>query len=625
MIVSFHSWGLTQLIAQESKDTLAVVLNKLSEQDIPTLNTEVNISVNQVRLDEFLRALANDVDLNLSIPTGLDLYVSNNFTKVKAKDVLLFLCREFHLKLTAMGSILKLESNKKKQIGNLAFSVDYKREKDLLSYDLNRVRLRDVTREITRKSGRNIVLAPGLDEQNVSGFVQNMPIHKALQQLTYSNLLQVRKSDELLYIIEHRMNKNSTSGNQRYDEGESQVRSERIQLNLQRGSSVNVFSKDSISVDVDAYPLSTLFQYVAQQLQLKYILLNPLKGNVNIHVKNVTWDDFLYYLFKGGKSIYKCQDGICYVGDRKNLELKSTHLFPMKFRSVSKLKEKLPRDLVRGLEIQEFDELNSLVLQGDADRIKESEKFLKKIDRLVPVVLIDVIIMEVTDTKGLETGIEAGLGEKPVTTKGSVLPGVDMTLGSKSVNNLLDDLKLSKIGKVTPNFYLKLKALETEGKIDLRSTPRLSTLNGHEATLIIGETQYYKEQRNDYFGTQNPQLSSQTTYKPVEAELKVVIKPYVAGDGNVTMEIDVNQSDLTNRISEFAPPGKVTRQFKSMIRIGNQETILLGGLEEKRKSKTVSGVPLLSRIPIIKWFFSSRKQENKKSKLNILIKPTIIG
>ena len=56
-----------------------------------------------------------------------------------------------------------------------------------------------------------------------------------------------------------------------------------------------------------------------------------------------------------------------------------------------------------------------------------------------------------------------------------------------------------------------------------------------------------------------------------------------------------------------------------MIRIGNQETILLGGLEEKRKSKTASGVPFLSRIPVIKWFFSSRTEENKKSKLNILI------
>nr|WP_320120051.1 type II and III secretion system protein [uncultured Marinifilum sp.] len=607
--------------AQAKLDSLQKKLEQLAIEQIPALNTEVNISVNRVRVDEFLRALANDVDLNLSIPNAQEIYVSNNFSKVKAKDVLLFLCSEYNLRIEVMGSIIKLYAPKQTPMLPPPLDISYAKEKSSLSYDLKGARLGEVAKVITQKSGKNLILAPGLDGQIVNGFVADLPVHKALEQLAFSNNLKVKKEDELLYVIESQLSKNNRS---KSNTASNSVRSN-VNLGLRSAAGVQVQSNDSISIDIDNYPVAQLFSYVAQQLNKKYATLNPLKGNVSLHLKNVNWDDFLYHLFKGGESTYKFQNEVCFVGDRSNPELKTIKVVPLQFRSVDKLKEQFPAELMRGIDVKEFAELNSFVLLGDADRIYEFDLFLKKIDRLVPVVLIDVIIMEVTDTRGVETGIEAGLGEEPVETSGSVLPGIDMTLSSGSVNNLLDDLGLTSLGKVTPNFYLKLKALETEGKLDLRSTPRLSTLNGHEATLIIGETEYYKEERNDYYGTQNPQLSSQTTYKPVEAELKIVIKPFVAGDGNITLDIDVNQSDLTTRISEFAPPGKVTRQFKSMIRVGNQETVLLGGLEEKRKSKTASGVPFLARIPIIKWFFSSRTEENRKSKLNILIKPTIIG
>jgi type IV pilus assembly protein PilQ len=52
--------------------------------------------------------------------------------------------------------------------------------------------------------------------------------------------------------------------------------------------------------------------------------------------------------------------------------------------------------------------------------------------------------------------------------------------------------------------------------------------------------------------------------------------------------------------------------------------VLLGGLEEKKVSETTSGIPILSRIPILKWLFSSRVKENSFEKLNVFIKPTII-
>ena len=613
--------GFNVVLAQNPSHDYQNLLDSLSQKQIPALNAEVNISVNQVRVDEFIRALAKDVDLNLSIPLGTELYVSNNFSKVKAKDVLVFLCAEYHMNMEVMGNIIKLRLPKKAAIPIPIPKVSYKKETESLSYDLRGEQLTRVARAITDSSAHNLILAPGLENRQIRGYVKDMPFQKALEQLAFSNNLKLKKVDKSLYVLETQL-----SQNKNYAKAYKQKKVEtQPQLKVPSGTQITVKNRDSISIAVDNYPVQNLFPFVASELKYKYAVLDPLKGNVSLHLKNVTWEKFLYHLFKGIESTYKYQDDVCFVGGRKNAGLKNSKLIPLQFRSVDKLIEVFPSDLVKGLEVKEFPELNSLIVMGDADRIYEFSSFIKQVDRMVPVVLIDVIIVEISDNESLETGIDMGLGEEPATTKGTIMPGVDLTLSSSSVNKLMGDIGLSKLGKVTPNFYVKLKALETDGKADIRSTPRLSTLNGHEATLVIGQTEYYKEEKTNYFGTQDPQLSNQTLYKAIDAELKIVIKPFVAGDGNITLDIDVNQSDFTDRISEFAPPGKVTRQFKSMIRVADQETILLGGLEEKRKTQTSSGVPLLSKIPIIKWFFSSRKHEKVKRKMNILIKPTIIG
>ena len=56
----------------------------------------------------------------------------------------------------------------------------------------------------------------------------------------------------------------------------------------------------------------------------------------------------------------------------------------------------------------------------------------------------------------------------------------------------------------------------------------------------------------------------------------------------------------------------------------DQDLVILGGLERQVKNDSGQGVPVISRIPVLKWFFSSREREDSKNKLTILIKPTVI-
>ena len=113
-------------------------------------------------------------------------------------------------------------------------------------------------------------------------------------------------------------------------------------------------------------------------------------------------------------------------------------------------------------------------------------------------------------------------------------------------------------------------------------------------------------------------------YKPLTADLSVTITPVISADEHVTLDIKVKSSSFTQRVGTTGPYGSINRDFSSKIRVKNSETIILGGLEEYTDSQASSGIPLLSRIPIIKWFFSSRSKDKKKNKLVILVKPTVI-
>lgn len=287
-----------------------------------------------------------------------------------------------------------------------------------------------------------------------------------------------------------------------------------------------------------------------------------------------------------------------------------------------------PSEIKQGLEIKVDKELNSFIVQGSATKIRAFKKFIETIDKPVPVILIEVMILEVNKTSLVETGVSFGLGEKSIETKGQVFPNTDLQLGASTVNKIIgnfDSFGSLNLGKVVPEFYMNVKAMEANGNLKILSTPKLSTLNGHKAHLSNGETTYYAVTSQNFYGSQITQTSEITNYYPINAELAIEILPFVAGDGQVTMEINVSQASFNGeRIEENAPPGMNSREFSSIIRMQNQDVAILGGIEEKTKDDSGNGVPLLARIPLIKWLFSSRRREDSNKKLNILIKPTVI-
>ena len=287
----------------------------------------------------------------------------------------------------------------------------------------------------------------------------------------------------------------------------------------------------------------------------------------------------------------------------------------------------LPDEIKQDLDVKIDYELNSFYVLGPSAKIERFKAFIKKIDKPVPVILIEVMLIEVSRNSTIEAGVSWGIGDQPVETKGGIYPETDLTLGAKTINKVLngfDGFGHINLGKVVPNFFATIKAMESNGNIKIRSTPKLSTLNGHRATFSNGQTSYYAVTQRNIYGTNNPQTSEITNYEPIDAELGLTIRPLVSGNGQVTLDIFVIQSSFGSRVAEDAPPDLSSREFSSIIRVQDQDIVVLGGLEEQVKNDSGSGVPFLARVPVIKWLFSKRKREDSKAKLTVLIKPTVI-
>ena len=615
-------------------------LNALSVT-VPGLNETVEFAVSGASIQEFLRGLATANRLNISIDPQINVKIYNNFTNERVANILLFLAREYELDIRFTGSIMSfykyapLQIAKPIVIKDVALHVDT--GNGLISMDLHQDSLQAVARKLTQITGSNIVLAPGLQDKIISVYLEALPIEGALEKMTFANELTLKKTSDNVYLIQKGIDGNLLadpnvaprgSRNTRKVAGNNQPA---ISESQENASIIEVEKKDSlgrifVSMFASNAPIAEVIQTISDETGINYFLFSEVKGVITTQVHDMLLDDLLTYLFTGTTYTFKLDKQIYLIGDRQLEGLRISKVFQFQYRSLDTMMAVIPADIRKGVEIKEFQELNSILLTGSLPQISEIEAFLVQLDRIVPMVLIEVTMLDVRKGKSVSTGIKAGVGDS-AKVGGTLFPGLDFTFGSNSINDFLHKIganNLLNIGKVAPNFYVTLSALESNNNVEIRSIPKLSTLNGHDAKLSIGSTRYYSQKTQNVLGSLNPQTVITEQFNAVQANLAINLRPVVSGDDQVTLYVDVNISDFIGDPPPNAPPPTSTSQFKSMLRVRNEEMIVLGGLERTEKSENGSGVPFLSRIPVLKWLFSSRTRSTNKVVSIVFIKPTII-
>lgn len=609
---------LTVTLFAQERDTLRLAgikckLDKLVIHDNTYLN-EVDISTSSISLSDMLQAIAKANAVNISINDGNNIIVSSNFSKARISDILYFVCSEYDLDIEIIGNIVSVYPYKP-IVAIQPFTVVYDSLLNKISYDILNHKLVDVAKDISDKSGKNIIIPQHLYSKEISGYLTKVDFEDAILTLATTNdlILEVNEND-IWTMIDNQQN---TENRQRYVR-RRKFSKEQLVIDSSGLITANITNGNAYDIILD----------ICDKLKLNFHFISPINYQTSLFVSDATVETLFNVIFTGTECSYYFENNIYMFGmQSEKANINTTDIFQMKYRTITKVVEIIPLTIKKGVEVNVFPDLNSIIISGDSKQVSRIKQFLTSIDKSVPLITMEIIIVDVSKGFTTEVGLEMGYGNKPTETTGTLSPGINMQYGASSINRLINSFNgfgNVNLGTVSSNFYLNLKLMEDAGDIKLRSTPKLSTLNGHQATLTSGEKRYYKEVQSNFIGTQNPVQSESFTWQSVEANLIIKITPLVSLDNQITLDVDIEQSEFTAREEKEAPPGTATRKFKSIIRVLNGEMILLGGLERNSDEISSSGLPFLARIPVLRWLFGSSKKSKTTQKLSIFIKPTII-
>jgi type IV pilus assembly protein PilQ len=598
------------------------------------LNQKVSLQVNG-SIQQYLLGISSSNNLSISVDPKLTFPINDNLNDVSASNILVFLAQKYNLDITVVGSIIYItpyqEPVQPVKIIPKEIKVTYNKADNTLSVALDNDSLTSVARKITQVSGKNVIVPNALSGKKVSAFIAAAPFETAMDKIAYSNEIKMVRTNDDFYLFQP-LGENE----ELYINGDNRTSSRKLFRPATPspgvGGSGGVITrvlngKKVVSADAANAPIINLVKQASQELNYNYSIYSDIKGNIDIHVTDVTYEQFLSLLFKGTDYTFQSDNGIYLIGDKKLEGLRDFKAIHLQNRSIDTVVTMIPAEWKKGVEIKEFREQNTILLAGSSAQIREIESVIKKLDELVPVVLIEVTLIDFHKSRSIATGITAGVSDS-VKTGGTVLPGIDFTASASGVNSFLTSIsKFTSInlGHVVPNFYVRLQAAEANNNIDVRSVPKLTALNGHAATLSIGSKLYFKNTTQNLYPSASTSTSVFTNnYTPVEANLSVDIKPIVSGDDQVTLDIKINISDFTSIPTDGSPPPESISKFESSLRVHSEDTILLGGIERTENDLSSNGTPILSRIPILKYIFSSRTKSTSKVVTVLFIKPTIL-
>lgn len=599
---------------QERMESIRTRLDQLAVRDTAFL-ANVDFAVGHIPLGELVRNIAKIHRVNISVRNDNNLTVNCNLSRTRIIDLLAFFCQEYNLDLDVVGNIVSLYPHITPPPLPPEPKITYHADSMLLSYDLIQVPLSDAARRISAASGVNIIIPPQLYNKQVSGYVVSMPVETAIATLAAANELDSYKNEKGITTFSPK----TQSGN-----------GEPAPFTRRRDFAKNQLDIDStglISIQIEKVNVYDVIGSLFDKLGLNYYFISPVNVQASLYLKEVGLNTLLKVLFTGTAYTWYEEEGIYMFGTAAESSLYTTKIIPLQYRTVSRLLDAIPSNLKNNVQVHVFPDLNSIIASGDQRQVARVEQFIRSIDKTVPLIMIDVIIVDASKSIIKEAGLSLGLGTDTYTNSGTLSPGVDMNLNTSGINKLINSFNgfgSTNIGKVTSNFYVNLKLLEENGTINIQSTPKLSALNGQETVLKSGETMYYKEISQNIIGSQNPIQTSSYTWKSVDANLTIKIVPLVSGNDEITLHVEIEQGEFMPRKDEETPPGTSVRSFVSEIRVQSEDMILFGGIERSEKTKATSGLPFISRIPVLKWIFGKTKDNNISKKLNVFIKPTVI-
>jgi type IV pilus secretin PilQ/predicted competence protein len=271
-----------------------------------------------------------------------------------------------------------------------------------------------------------------------------------------------------------------------------------------------------------------------------------------------------------------------------------------------------------------------LIVQDYDQVLKGIDKVIAEIDVQPPQVLIEAVILQVTLDKHMELGVNVGMLDGAgsalgVIGNGSLInsavgfpPASVLAAGGMVANGasagFAEPTAGVKFGWVGGNTTGFIRALESLADTKVLASPRLLVLNKQRAEIHLGNQLGYETSTVS-------QTSTTQTVNFLDVGTQLRLRPFVSSDGWIRMEIHPERS--SGEIDNNGIPQTTTSQITTNVMIPDGMTLVIGGLIDTEVDKNWTGIPFLSRIPLLGYLFRNTVEDTPKKELVVLLTPHI--
>jgi len=298
-----------------------------------------------------------------------------------------------------------------------------------------------------------------------------------------------------------------------------------------------------------------------------------------------------------------------------------------------------------------------VVVRALPAEIRDVSQFLGTTQDVVErQVILEAKIVEVELSDGFQSGINWTALGRPGEGKtilgaqsggGSIFSGTGVTGTAGSAVNLqpgvapftgITDTALGGVFSLALNlndFTAFIELLETQGNVQVLSSPRVSTINNQKAVIKVGNDEFFVTGVTNTTVTGTSTTSSPTvTLTPFFSGIALDVIPQIDEDDNVILHIHPTVSEVLEQVKSFTIDGQVqslplarssVRESDSIVRAKSNQIIVIGGLMQNTSRDRVGATPVLGSLPVIGSLFNHTVESSTKSELVILLRPIVVN
>src|SRR5208282_2926209 len=298
------------------------------------------------------------------------------------------------------------------------------------------------------------------------------------------------------------------------------------------------------------------------------------------------------------------------------------------------------RQILEISRIQPLPSQGAIVVRGTPDQIALAEKLVGDLDKAKAEVIVDVAVLQINRDKSRTLGINpptsATVALQNNITNTSTTTGTTSSLTSgttSSTTGTPNQLNLNQLNNLNATDFTfsfphaTATALFSDTSTKLIQKPQIRAVDGQKASLKIGDrvpvaTGSFQPGIGGV-GI-NPLVNTQFQYLDVGVNIDITPKVHANGEVSLKMSMDVSAVDSYVSIGGISQPVIGQRKIENEIRLKDGEVSLLGGMMEDTKTKSLSGLPGLSSIPILRYFFSQDTSDHSTNEIVFILIPHIV-